>query len=72
MIKFVILLPKCTKQQCRIWYIMIRDKPIKIWIISKRGLEPLEIEASSFDEAIRKAREINKEYNTGQLKEIIP
>ena len=50
---------------------MIRDKPIKIWIISKRGLEPLEIEASSFDEAIRKAREINKEYNTGQLKEII-
>ena len=50
---------------------MIRDKP-KIWIISKRGLEPLEIETSSFDEAIRKAREINKEYNTGQLKEIIP
>ena len=52
---------------------MIRDKP-KIWIISKTGLEPLEpleIEASSFDEAIRKAREINKEYNTGQLKEII-
>ena len=48
---------------------MIRDKP-KIWIISKCGLEPLEIEASSFDEAIRKAREINKEYNTGQLKEI--
>ena len=50
---------------------MIRDKPIKIWIISKNGFEPLEIEASSFDEAIRKAREINKEYNTGQLKEII-
>ena len=50
--------------------VMIRDKP-KIYIISKRGLEPLEIEASSFDEAIRKAREINKEYNTGQLKEII-
>ena len=50
---------------------MIRDKPIKIWIISKTGIEPLEIEASSFDEAIRKAREINKEYNTGQLKEII-
>ena len=50
---------------------MIRDKPIKIWIISKSGLEPLEIEAASFDEAIRKAREINKEYNTGQLKEII-
>lgn len=49
---------------------MIRDKP-KIWIISKTGLEPLEIEASSFDEAIRKARKINKEYNTGQLKEII-
>lgn len=44
---------------------MIRDKPIKIWIISKSGLDPLEIEASSFDEAIRKAREINKEYNTG-------
>ena len=54
------------------WYIMIRDKPIKIWIISKSGLEPLEIEASSFDEAIAKARKINKEYNTGQLKEIIP
>ena len=50
---------------------MIRDRPIKIWIISKNGLEPLEIEASSFDEAIRKAREINKEYNTGQLKEIL-
>ena len=50
---------------------MIRDKPIKIWIISKTNREPLEIEASSFDEAIRKAREINKEYNTGQLKEII-
>ena len=46
---------------------MIRDKP-KIWIISKRSLE---LEALSFDEAIRKAREINKEYNTGQLKEII-
>ena len=52
-------------------YTMIRDKPIKIWIISKTGIEPLEIEASSFDEAIRKAREINKEYNTGQLKEIL-
>ena len=51
---------------------MIRDGPIKIWIISKTGIDPLEIEASSFDEAIRKAREINKEYNTGQLKEIIP
>ena len=49
---------------------MIRDKP-KIWIISKTCIEPLEIEASSFDEAIQKAREINKEYNTGQLKEII-
>ena len=48
-----------------------KDKPIKIWIISKSGSDPLEIEASSFDEAIRKAREINKEYNTGQLKEII-
>ena len=51
---------------------MIRDKPIKIWIISKTNREPLEIEASSFDEAIRKARKINKEYNTGQLKEILP
>ena len=49
---------------------MIRDKP-KIWIISKTGIEPLEIEAASFDEAIAKAREINKEYNTGQLKETI-
>ena len=37
----------------------------------KTWFKPLEIEASSFDEAIRKAREINKEYNTGQLKEII-
>lgn len=52
--------------------IMIRDKPIKIWIISKSISDPLEIEASSFDEAIRKARKINKEYNTGQLKELIP
>ena len=50
---------------------MIRDNP-KIWIISKSGLDPLEIEVSSFDEAIRKEREINKEYNTGQLKEILP
>lgn len=50
---------------------MIRDRPIKIWIISKTCIDPLEIEASSFDEAIRKARKINKEYNTGQLKEII-
>ena len=38
---------------------MIRDKP-KIWIISKTGIE-----------ALRKARKINKEYNTGQVKEII-
>lgn len=50
---------------------MIRDEP-KIWIISKSGSDPLGIEASSLDEAIRKAREINKQYNTGQLKEIIP
>ena len=35
---------------------MIRDKPIKILIISKTNRETLEI---------------NKEYNTGQLKEII-
>ena len=36
---------------------MIRDKP-KIWIIYKTGIEPLEIEASSFDEAIRNKQRI--------------
>ena len=33
------------------------------------GLERLEIKANSFDEALKEARKINPNYNTGQLKE---
>ena len=42
---------------------------MKIWYIWGIGLERLEIKANSFDEAIKKARKIDKNYSTGQLKE---
>ena len=38
----------------------------KIWGI---GLPVLEIKADSFDNAIHEARKIDKNYNTGQIKE---
>ena len=41
---------------------------MKTWVIWGIGLEPLEIKANSFDEAIKEARKINKNYNAGQLK----
>lgn len=40
-----------------------------IWIISGSNLPTLEIEADSFDEALKEARQINKNYDTGQVKE---
>ena len=47
---------------------------MKTWLIWGIGLEELEeieieIQAETFDEAIKIAREINKNYNIGQLKE---
>lgn len=42
---------------------------MKIWYIWGTNLERLEIKANSFDEAIKKARKIDRNYNTGQLKE---
>ena len=41
---------------------------MKIWYIWGTGLECLEIKANSFDEALKEARQINPNYNTGQLK----
>lgn len=41
---------------------------IKIWYIWGSNLERLEIKANSFDEALKEARQINPNYNTGQLK----
>lgn len=40
-----------------------------IWGIGLEELEEIEIQAETFDEAIKIAREINKNYNIGQLKE---
>lgn len=40
-----------------------------IWIISGSNLPTLEIEADSFDETLKEARQINKNYDTGQVKE---
>ena len=42
---------------------------MKTWYIWGVGLERLEIKANNFDEAIKKARKIDLNYNTGQLKE---
>ena len=41
---------------------------MKIWYIWGSNLERLEIKANSFDEALKEARQINPNYNTGQLK----
>ena len=41
---------------------------MKIWKISGRNLQTLEIVADSFDEALKEARKLNNGYNTGQLK----
>ena len=41
---------------------------MKIWYIWGTGLERLEIKANSFDDALKIARQINPNYNTGQLK----
>ena len=43
---------------------------MKIWYIWGTGLERLEIKANSFDEALKEARQINPNYNTGQVKRI--
>lgn len=45
------------------------DSSIATWLISGTGLPTLEIQASSFDEAIDEARKIDPNYNTGQVKE---
>ena len=42
---------------------------MRIWYIWGKGLERLEIKANSFDDAIKKARKINRNYCIGQLKE---
>ena len=42
---------------------------MKIWKIWGSNLPILEIVADSFDNALKEARKVNKEYNTGQLKE---
>ena len=41
---------------------------MKLWYIWGTNLERLEIKANSFDEALKVARQINPNYNTGQLK----
>lgn len=37
------------------------------WIMSGKGLPEVEVEADSFDEAIREARKIAKEYCMGEI-----
>lgn len=41
---------------------------MKIWYVWGIGLDKIEIVADSFDEAIKKARVINPNYSSGQLK----
>lgn len=41
---------------------------MNIWSIWSSELPKLDIEANSFDEALERARNINPNYNTGQLK----
>lgn len=41
---------------------------MKTWIIWGICLEKLEIKANSFDEALKEARKINENYNTGMVK----
>ena len=38
-----------------------------IWKVTGRNLESLHIEADSFDSAIEKARNVNKNYCSGQV-----
>ena len=38
-----------------------------IWKVTGRNLETLHIEADSFDSAIEKARNVNKNYCSGQV-----
>lgn len=42
---------------------------MKVWIISGLNLKSLLIEAESFDEALKKARKVNKNYCSGKLLE---
>ena len=42
---------------------------MKIWKVWGINLEVMEIHAECFDEAIRKARKINSDYNSAQIKE---
>ena len=44
---------------------------MKIWYIWGTALEPLEVKAQSFDDALEVARKINPKYDTGKLKCII-
>ena len=46
-----------------------RIEIMKTWIVWGIGLEKIEIVADDFDNAIEKARKINRNYNIGQLKE---
>ena len=42
---------------------------MKAWLISGSLLKSLLVEANSFDEAIAKARKVNKNYCTGKVVE---
>lgn len=42
---------------------------IKTWKVWGINLPILEIKAENFNEAIREARKINKNYNSGQVKD---
>ena len=39
---------------------------MKIWYIWGTALEPLEVKAQSFDDALEVARKINPKYDTGK------
>ena len=51
------------------FYMKERIEIMKTWIVWGIGLEKIEIVADDFDNAIEKARKINRNYNIGQLKE---
>ena len=40
-----------------------------IWLIWGVGLDKIEVQASSFDEALAIARKINRNYSGGKIKE---
>ena len=42
---------------------------MKIWIIWGINLPPIYINADSFDEALKEARKLNRNYCAGQLSE---